>query len=111
MPSLESEFPRNQFVRVAEGERPGKDRGIVRVAKARQSGSDALGHRMVPFAMPTDNLLGLLFEIIEAKHGRPPEFLNFSEGVALSVYCRRARMRASYLTTRVSGLPPLGQVE
>jgi hypothetical protein len=52
-----------------------KNRGVVDVAEARQTRSDPLGNRMVSFAVPADDLFGLLFEMIQVKHGRPPEFL------------------------------------
>ena len=63
-------LPGDHLLRVAELEAPCQDIRIAQLPKTRQRRPDLRRHRIIPFAKPAQNQLGLLFEVFEIGHGR-----------------------------------------
>jgi hypothetical protein len=63
-------LPGDQLLRVRELERRVEDFRIAELPKARQHRPDLRGDRIVTVAVPAQNKLRLLPEILEIRHGR-----------------------------------------
>jgi hypothetical protein len=70
LPAFKPMSPGDQFLRIAELEALQQDFGIGHLAKARQARPDLGRDRIIPFAMPAQDELGLLSEVFETGHGR-----------------------------------------
>ena len=67
---FESLLPRDKLLRIRKLEWMSKNLLVAQMPEARQSVPDLRGHRIVPVAMPPQNELRLLPEILEVRHGR-----------------------------------------
>ena len=70
LPAFEPGLSRDQLLCVAELEARCEDLRIAQMAEARQDSPDLRRHRIVPIAMPAQDELGLLLEVLEIGHGR-----------------------------------------
>src|SRR5262245_3214404 len=70
LPTFEPVLPGYKFLRVAQLEAVCKHFGICHVPIARKRRSDMGRNRIVSVAMPSQNELGLLSQVLEIGHGR-----------------------------------------